>query len=983
MDTFQLDGFRPWLERATRIEDEIDWSVHTVDYATFKRRLLDFSKRRSKLRTMVRNSLDGHVTKNEVIEVLGPPPAMPPNFVASIGGRDQNNGLLLPSTLKTSDEIPGVDSTITLGYVPFVESASSKSNKLLCSGIADAQMELEMADAAQKAYDNLHYNRAVCGDIAASSSSGGESGIGINANTDNHGDVPPVLTIGDKKKHGRRDRPLKHRSVMRRISNAERHEVVVFLAWEVDKVAMFYLAQWQRLSQMMVDFNARYYQQQHQSLQFGEVAATDPSIVTLGEEILELLAFCVINIVTVRQMLIRYDAFARSFEGTPMLHYYMKRIKSFKGQTSFLKILHHEELKALADSFSFMSKGNIELSTQFDAQRRQFESVLENSKRAETLASSGHVEVHDNLLQSLRHYFMLGLIEDRLGYEPAYLLSRGRSLSAEMKILADWRNRGDGTLYKMRQQEEESQLSRKEIFNLVMALLAGFLYCVNYYIVEPSSALYVNALGAGDYMSAALIGMMPLASFISSIGFSMWTNHSFRHPFLLSALLMLVGNILYSVAFNFHSIYLALAGRFLTGLGGPKCIIRRYMADTTSLNLRTSVNAGFGMVVAAGSAFGPGCAVLLNKLNCAIRVPTIGEGPEKIEIPLNGLTGPGYFMAAMWTIFLLALTLNFEEPDRAGLEEQKRLEKETATAASLRTSLSNDVIPSPSASPNKETINRCNYERAAPSEIASQVPGVATSVDFEKSTRDDDLMTIFSGSQSFYHEALLESEPPSNSTWLSELKRVNSLVTFPVRICLGLLFAKVFVIEALVSSTSVLSKNRYDWHVEQVGTLGCVNGLTVIPLAVMVGRFSMSYQDRFLMAWLLSIGIFGLFLLIDVADLVDSEAPHYNQGNVFAVHTPRYVMGYFLVYMSIQSFEGVIGSALSKVIPTALAVGTFNSGLLATLVDTLGRACGDLFICLAAFINLRQLMNLLFIPAGTILVTCFVVVRRHYDVLAV
>jgi hypothetical protein len=200
---------------------------------------------------------------------------------------------------------------------------------------------------------------------------------------------------------------------------------------------------------------------------------------------------------------------------------------------------------------------------------------------------------------------------------------------------------------------------------------------------------------------------------------------------------------------------------------------------------------------------------------------------------------------------------------------------------------------------------------------------------------------------------------------------------------LGLLFAKVFVIESLVSATSALSKNRYGWQVQQVGTLGCINGLTVIPLSILIGRLSMSYQDRVLMVWLLGIGIFGLLLLVDISDLVDTPTPTYNEDNFFAVNHYRYVIGYFLTYVSIQSFEGVIGSALSKVIPTALASGTLNSGLLATLVDSLGRASGDMFISFVGFINLRQLMNLLFIPGLSILITCLIVVRKHFDILAV
>eukprot|EP00968_Pinguiococcus_pyrenoidosus_P000249 scaffold13_cov241-Pinguiococcus_pyrenoidosus.AAC.22 len=42
--------------------------------------------------------------------------------------------------------------------------------------------------------------------------------------------------------------------------------------------------------------------------------------------------------------------------------------------------------------------------------------------------------------------------------------------------------------------------------------------------------------------------------------------------------------------------------------------------------------------------------------------------------------------------------------------------------------------------------------------------------------------------------------------------------------------------------------------------------------------------------------------------------------------------------------EGVDTSLMSKVIPASLAMGTFNSGLLATQVGTIGRVLGDLLI---------------------------------------
>ena len=105
-------------------------------------------------------------------------------------------------------------------------------------------------------------------------------------------------------------------------------------------------------------------------------------------------------------------------------------------------------------------------------------------------------------------------------------------------------------------------------------------------------------------MGAFLIGMMPLAAFLAAFVYSVWTNTMYRSPFLVSCCLMVSGNILYSSAFNYKSLAMALIGRFLTGLGGPKMIVRRYLNETTAVSIRTSVNALFGMVIATGSALG-------------------------------------------------------------------------------------------------------------------------------------------------------------------------------------------------------------------------------------------------------------------------------------------------------------------------------------------------------------------------------------------
>lgn len=74
-----------------------------------------------------------------------------------------------------------------------------------------------------------------------------------------------------------------------------------FLSMQLDKAHVFYMSQWQVLSEQLDRKRAYFSMLELQK--------------DLGDAILELFAFCVINVVTIRQILIRYDAFARTFEG--------------------------------------------------------------------------------------------------------------------------------------------------------------------------------------------------------------------------------------------------------------------------------------------------------------------------------------------------------------------------------------------------------------------------------------------------------------------------------------------------------------------------------------------------------------------------------------------------------------------------------------------------------------------------------------------
>ena len=518
-----MEGFRHHYEQALRVEDSIDWTPHSVDYGLFKKRLLHFRKRRSTVKTYLRNSPDSTIPESTLAAIIGPKSHRPP---PPEGGEAKD--------LSTAYGV----------YIPFVEDDFSSSST----------------------------------------------------------DVPSEIFTSSPK--SRKEKSYRKRSAMRRISNTERNEVTLFLTLEMDKVALFYLTQWNYLSQMLVEMG--------------------PSS-QLGNEILELLAHCIINLMALRQSLIRYDAFVRTYDGLPMMAWFMKKMR--RRQSSFRKVLFHEELNALMETYM---REYLFDTSDFQSQWEMLLSINAATQKAEALASQGQVVLFDSCIHSVRHYFFLGGIEDRmLSLEPTFLTARGKSLNAEMKVISEWRK----NVHSPPAAEDKSTLSAHQYFMLVLNIISAFFYCMNYYIVEPSSTMYVNALGAPDYISGMLIGMMPIAAMLSAVGYAIWTNYSFRYPVIASSTLLLTGNIVYASALKYNSVSIALIGRFMTGLGAPKCIVRRYMADTTPVAKRTSVNAAFALAIAVGSALGPATAIFLNRFDFIGWVPGYGM------FLVNGMTG--------------------------------------------------------------------------------------------------------------------------------------------------------------------------------------------------------------------------------------------------------------------------------------------------------------------------------------------------------
>lgn len=466
----------------------------------------------------------------------------------------------------------------------------------------------------------------------------------------------------------------------------------------------------------------------------------------------------------------------------------------------------------------------------------------------------------------------------------------------------------------------------RNIWPLALNLISCFLFMMNSYIVEPSSAYYANALGSSDALSGIMIGAAPWFAFFSAVGYSYWTNVSYKRPIIFAGVLMVVGNLLYANAYGYKSMELCLLGRSMTGLGAPRVINRRYVADATPFSLRTATSAAFAMATALGAALGPGMAILLNLFEFEIMLPLFGK-----QI-FNGMTGPGYFMAFSWFVYTVTIIFTFQEPNRSGLDELRARE---ATGS-----------------------RHDEEEKALVSEI---MDGEDISIDIS-SQRDESVSVV---------GPLLKP--------VSCLRRITAATV----ICMVVIFLKRTALEALVASTSVVTKNRYSWTIAHVGSLHLVNGFIVIPVSFLAGWLSQHYEDRYLALWLITITVAGMAIMVDMTDVFAHSNDHYNQDNFLSVGPIRYVIGSLIAFSGIEACNPFVASLMSKVVPSSLAAGTFNSGLLATLVGTSGRATGDLMITVMGLTSLRNLLNLLIVPGMLMMLFCGFLIRRNYNVLAV
>ena len=528
---------------------------------------------------------------------------------------------------------------------------------------------------------------------------------------------------------------------------------------------------------------------------------------------------------------------------------------------------------------------------------------------------------------------------------------------------------------------------KQDNINGIINLMSIFLYTTNYYIISPTANSYAELCGEDSSYSGALIGASSISAFFGAFLYSVWsTKGTYKSALLFSAVMPLLGNLLYAYAITPQSIQVAYMGRLLVGFGSCEVCNRGFITQTVSLRNMTSACARFVAASAIGMSFGPLVAGILDEVSgrdTNVDIPIFGG------LMVNHVTAPAWFMAAVWTIQIGCCWFLFVEPEQrrhTGGGGGGGILDEVGIEQGLNKSQNIDVMgkgmrSSTGDEADKEGLLSSNNQRGYGSTI--NIGGGDTSyLYFDK----------------------------TNATFLTKLRHqvklthhlVFSNIAFPVML---LLFASIEIAdEVLINSVGLITHRYFRWHGSTAGFFVASLGVFVLPANFIIEQFTRLYDDRQIIRfclWFCFVGVLGLLnfrallgypederVIVPFGDTTDMSASntftrskHEYDGSLGKF---QFVTGVAWVFTGSIMLEGVVTSCMAKSAPNRLESTFLNAGLMATLIGTIGRIVADSFIVGAGIAHSEgwDFVNSVFLQLALVFGLGLLIVTQNYYNLA-
>ncbi|KIM39119.1 hypothetical protein M413DRAFT_75216 [Hebeloma cylindrosporum] len=212
--------------------------------------------------------------------------------------------------------------------------------------------------------------------------------------------------------------------------------------------------------------------------------------------------------------------------------------------------------------------------------------------------------------------------------------------------------------------------SRRSLFIIIGG---NALFQFSFFVIISSASVYAELLGGSETFSGLIIGIPTAFSGIALIFVTRSDGGRYKQPLNLAYASMVLGNVLYGLAYRANFLYMILIGRIVSGFGYIAFMYsKRYCSDPRIVGVRRRTTLAGWLVIGQGFGFSAG--------------PFIGGLLYKIGFPnkiFNGVTSPGWVVAGFWILFWALSTLIFEDvPARSEdppIELQTRNETQSIT----------------------------------------------------------------------------------------------------------------------------------------------------------------------------------------------------------------------------------------------------------------------------------------------------------------
>jgi len=210
--------------------------------------------------------------------------------------------------------------------------------------------------------------------------------------------------------------------------------------------------------------------------------------------------------------------------------------------------------------------------------------------------------------------------------------------------------------------------------DIALMIFINFLSFVCFAIVLPSLSPFIkkDLKYSQDYWLGLAVGLNSFGTFVGSPVFGKWADkRGVKEVILVSLVIMVAGNIAYSMSLN---IYMLIIARFFVGLSAANYApASAYLAYATTVEQRTLVMTLNSAASILGFAVGPSMAT-----------PFAGSAfkHDVWKFSFNEYTWPGYISALLAAIgFVLTLFLfrDVEKPSADSLAAVAQTKTETVT----------------------------------------------------------------------------------------------------------------------------------------------------------------------------------------------------------------------------------------------------------------------------------------------------------------